>query len=455
MNVALNTQLHLRRFVPRTYQLPVIDALENAGYKKIYCLWHRRSGKDVVAFNLVIRAAIKKVGVYFYALPTYSHARKVIWDGILSNGQKFLDFIPPELIASKNGQEMKITLVNGSLIQLVGSDTAPQSLVGTNPQGVVFSEWALAEPSAYDFIRPALLYNQGFALFITTPRGRNHAFEMHEIAKNSSDWFCSTKTVLDTGVITMDEINSERKTLSEDMIQQEYFCSYTAGQVGSYYGRYLDKARLNGQIGIVPWEPQFKCYSAWDLGVHDKTVILIWQTVGNVVRVIDMIEDCDKGLDHYAKLIKDKPYVWGGANPHFAPHDIKVRELSTGLSRLELARRMGINFQVLPNIPLEDGIELARVSFNKIWIDEKRCDSLIRALESYRREWDDKRKVYKDNPLHDINSHAADAFRYLCLALPRTQGGLSAQDLRRTYEEAVYGRQQNINPVFQDTLNKY
>lgn len=447
------SQLHLRKFIPRDYQLPVLDALENANYKKLFLLWHRRSGKDVIAFNAMIRAAIRKVGVYFYCLPTYSHARKVIWDGILSNGMKFLDFIPPSLVSNKNGQEMKITLVNGSLIQFVGSDTASQSLVGTNPQGVVFSEWALAEPSAYQFIRPALLYNNGWAIFVTTPRGRNHAYEMHEIAKNSSDWFCSTKTVMDTGVISLEEINKERETMSEDMIQQEFYCSYSAGQEGAYYSKYIDKLKINGQIGIVPWEPSFKCYSAWDLGVNNKTVAVVWQNVGsNVIRVIDLIEGCDKGLDYYAKVINEKPYVWGG---HFAPHDIKVRELSTGLSRLELARRLGINFQVLPNLPLEDGIELVRVSLNKIWIDEVKCKNLIFALEAYRREWDDKRKVYKDNPLHDLHSDYADAFRYMCLALPKTKDGLSADDLRKSYEETVYGRQSNVHPVFSDALSRY
>lgn len=452
MESSLSTRLHLRKFQPRDYQLSVLDALENAGYRKIFLLWHRRSGKDVVAFNAMIRAAIRKVGVYFYCLPTYSHARKVIWDGILSSGMKFLDFIPPELIASKNGQEMKITLINGSLIQFVGSDTASQSLVGTNPQGIVFSEWAIAENSAWQFIRPAILYNDGWAIFATTPRGRNHAYEMHEVAKLSPDWFCSTKTVLDTGVISMEDINKERQTMSEDMIQQEFFCSYSAGVEGSYYCRYIDKLKLNGQIGIVPWEPSFKVHTAWDLGVHDKTVILMYQTIGPIVRIVDMIEGCDKGLDQYAKILKDKPYVWG---KHFAPHDIKVRELSTGLSRLELARRLGISFEVLPNLPIEDGIELARVSFQKIWIDSEKCESLVKALESYRREWDDKRKVYRENALHDQHSHAADAFRYLCLSLSRTADGQSADELKKNYEEAYYGRTRSVDPVFADTLSRY
>jgi hypothetical protein len=274
---------------------------------------------------------------------------------------------------------------------------------------------------------------------------------MHEIAKNSSDWFLSVKTILDTNVVTMDEINQERKTSSEDMIQQEWFVSFSAGVEGSYYCRYLDKARLNGQVGIVPWEPSFKVHSACDLGVHDKSVFIMWQQVGAVIRIIDYLEGCDKGLDYYAKILKEKPYIWG---IHFAPHDIKVRELSTGLSRLELARRLGIAFQVLPNIPIEDGIELARMSFPKIYIDEQKCAPLIKALESYRREWDDKRKVYKDNALHDQFSHAADAFRYMCMALGKTQDGLSAQDLKKNYEEAVYGRSQSYN-VFTDTLNKY
>jgi hypothetical protein len=551
----IETKIKLNKFVFRSYQAPILDAIENKGYKKVLLNWSRRSGKDCTAFNIILRAALKKVGVYFYCLPTYNQGRKVIWDGILSNGQRFLDFIPQELITGENGQEMKLTLFNGSIIQIVGSDTASQSLVGTNPQAVVFSEWALADKSAYQFIRPALMYNNGFALFISTPRGRNHFYELHEIARNSPEWFVSTKTVLDTGHISLAEIEKERQTMSEDMIQQEFFCfpgnqtvktrqrkkrflkevykpiseikigevvmthtgkwrrvldvisreysgqilkikfasirknlvctpdhlilvhkyleydpfknvwiraqdlkpetdfiacpmgprsmcnskiysitekpftglvynlkveedesyivedcavhncSFSAGVEGSYYGRYIDRMRLEGRIGDVPWEPTFKVFTSWDLGVSDPTCIIFYQRCGQTIRIIDYYENIDKGLDHYAKILSEKPYTYGG---HFAPHDIRVRELGStgGLSRLESAARLGIKFNVLPNLPIEDGIEATRVAMAKWWVDERKCEKLLKALEAYRREYDSKRDVYKDNPLHDWSSHA-------------------------------------------------
>ncbi|MCK9570536.1 Hint domain-containing protein [Candidatus Pacearchaeota archaeon] len=608
MNV--ETKIKLNKFVFRDYQKPILDAIENNGYKKVLLNWSRRSGKDCTAFNIVLRAALKKVGVYFYCLPTYNQGRKVIWDGILSNGQKFLDFVPSEMITGENGQEMKLTLFNGSIIQIVGSDTASQSLVGTNPQAVVFSEWALADKTAYQFIRPALMYNNGFALFISTPRGRNHFYELHEIARNSPEWFVSTKTVLDTGHISLAEIEKERQTMSEDMIQQEFFCfpgdqevrikgglmpikkvqvgdlvkthackwryvekkmsryyegpllkitycrdgvmsyksrdhlfshtesvlctpnhqflvykrlkdsrahfwipakdlyinedylfgypystsssysylrivsilqeqfsgevynlkvekdqsyivngcavhncSFSAGTEGSYYGRYVDRMRLEGRIGDVPWEPSFRVFTTWDLGVSDPTTIIFYQRCGQVIRIIDYYENIDKGLDHYAKILSEKPYTYGN---HFAPHDIRVRELGStgGLSRLESAARLGIKFNVLPNLPIEDGIEATKVSMAKWWIDEKKCEPLIKSLEAYRREYDAKREVYKSNPLHDRFSHAADAARYLALSLPKTADGLTSEEIQKNYEEALYGNQAGIPSFFRDT-DKY
>lgn len=408
------------------------------------------SGKDVVAFNIMIREALRKVGVFFYCLPTYNQGRKVIWDGILSNGMRFLDFIPIELIANKNNAEMKLTLINGSIIQVVGSDNAAQTLVGTNPQGVVFSEWAIANPDAYTFIRPALVYNNAWAIFVSTPRGRNFFYEMDQIARhNPKDWFLSTKTIDDTGVISLEEIAKERAEglISDDMIEQEYKCSFSAGVEGAYYTKYIDKMRIDGRITNVPWEPSFKVHTAWDLGVHDKTCIIMFQTIGQIVRIIDYYENCDKGLDYYAKILQEKNYLWG---MHFAPHDIAVRELSTGLSRIELARRMGINFKVLPNIPKEDGIELARITFSKLWIDESKCSKLIKALENYRREWDSKKKVYHDHDLHNEDSHPSDAYRYLCMALPKTKDQCSAEELDRRYAEAMYGTSNNVPRPFQE-----
>lgn len=165
----LETVVQLNRFKPRWYQLAPMDAILNKGYTRVLVCLPRRAGKDVMAFNLLIRCALKRVGVYFYVFPTYSQARKVIWTSITNDGQRFLDFIPAALVASTNGSEMSIRLKNGSLIQLVGSDNI-DSLVGTNPIGLVFSEYALQDPRAYQFLRPILVANGGWALFISTPR---------------------------------------------------------------------------------------------------------------------------------------------------------------------------------------------------------------------------------------------------------------------------------------------
>ena len=444
----IETQIKLNKFVPRNYQLPILDALENKGYRRVLAIWPRRAGKDVVAFNLIIRASLRKVGVYYYIFPTYAQAKKVIWDSITNSGEKFLDYIPKELIESSNGQEMKVKLKNGSLLQLVGSDNI-DSLVGTNPRGIVFSEYALQDPRAYQFLRPILLANDGWALFVSTPRGKNSLWELYQIAKQSPDWFCHKLSVEDTQHISLHEIEKERAEglMSDDLIQQEYFTSFELGVEGAYYAKYMDKIRLNGQIGCVPWEPGFKVHTAWDLGVRDSTSIIFFQNVGATIRIIDYYEKNKEGLEHYAKVLESKPYVYGR---HIAPHDIAVREFGSGMTRLEKARQLGLKFIVAGDISIVDGIEAVRTTLGKCWFDERNCSQLIKALENYRQEYDQKKKVYKSQPLHDIFSHASDAMRYLAVSLPKTRDSGSPEELEKRYQEAMYGSQGQLPSFFRD-----
>jgi hypothetical protein len=404
MDIKVETQIKLDKFKPRPFQIPILDAIENKNYKRVIAIWPRRAGKDITAWNLCIRQCLKKVCVIYYIFPTYSQAKKVIWDSVTNDGKRILDYIPEELIQSKNGQEMKIRFINGSLLQLVGSDNY-DALMGTNPQGCVFSEYALQDPRAYGYIRPILMANDGWALFISTPRGKNSLWELYNIALNSDQWFAHKLTVLDTGHISMHDIERERAEglMSEDLIQQEYFTSFELGVEGAYYSKYIDNMKLRGQIGQVPWEVGFKVHTAWDLGVRDSTVIIFFQTIGQTVRVIDYYENSKQGLEFYIKILEGKSYSYG---KHFAPHDIKVREFTSGMSRIEKAKQLGVNFTVAPDLSIMDGIEAVRSAFSKIWIDEVKCKDLIRALEGYRQEFDIKRKVYKNCPLHDHNSHA-------------------------------------------------
>jgi len=224
--------------------------------------------------------------------------------------------------------------------------------------------------------------------------------------------------------------------MSEDLIQQEYFTSFELGVEGSYYAKYMDKMRLNNQIGPVPYELGFKVHTAWDLGMRDSTVIIFFQVIGQAVRIIDCYDNSKVGLEHYAKVLAQKDYIYG---KHIGPHDIRVKELGTGMTRLEKAKQLGIDFTVAPSISIQDGIEAVRSCLSKVWIDEVKCAPLIKALENYRQEYDTKKKVYKSMPLHNEFSHFADGMRYLAISLPRTSDGLSAEELDRRYRQAVYG----------------
>lgn len=403
MQIQAHTQIKLNRFKARPYQLPILDAIENKGYKRVLAILPRRAGKDVTAFNLCIRQCLRKICVVYYIFPTYSQAKKVIWDSVTNDGDRILDYIPDELIESKNSQEMKIRFKNGSLLQLVGSDNY-DSLMGTNPQGVVFSEYALQDPRAYQYIRPILVANDGWALFISTPRGKNHLWELYNIATNSDDWFAYKLSVSETGHIDLESIERERADglMSEDLIQQEYFCSFELGVEGAYYAKYLDKMRMRSQIGQVPWEAGFPVHTAWDIGVRDHTTVVFFQTIGMTVRIIDCYSNSKQGLEHYVNVLKEKPYTYG---KHIAPHDIKVKEFGTGITRLEKARQLGIIFTVAANVGITDGIEAVRTMLSKVWIDEFSCKELIKALENYRQEFDARHKVYKGHPLHDWSSH--------------------------------------------------
>lgn len=445
-------------FVPRKYQKPILDALKD-GYKHVLAIMPRRSGKDITALNYVIRQMWVNPGVYYYIFPTYSQAKKVIWDSMTNDGKRILDYFPKELVLQMNSQEMKIRMTaNGgktSLFQLVGSDNI-DSLMGTNPRGCVFSEYALQDPIAYQYMRPILTANGGWALFISTPRGKSHLWDLYQLAEKSPYWFSYKLTVEDTKHIAMEKIEKEKEDglMSEDMIMQEYWCSFEMGIEGSYYNKYLDKCRLNGQIGYVPWESAFKVHTAWDIGVRDKTSIIFFQTIGQTVRIIDSYENSKHGIEHYAEVLSSKPYLYG---THIAPHDIRVREWGSGITRFEKARQLGIQFTIADNLGISDGIEACRSLFSKLWIDETKCSDLINAIENYRQEYDARKKVYMPRPLHDWASDFCDSLRMLAISLPKTSDTLSAEEIETTYQEATYGTDQKLPAFYKNdnTLGQY
>ncbi len=762
----LETQIYLDRYKARELQRPLMDAIIKQNKRRALAVWPRRFGKDYTALAVTVHCALKKVGLYLYLLPTATQARKIIWDGIDIDGRPILDIIPPSAIVSKHIQDMKIKLINGSIIQFSGSDNYDR-LMGINAQGIVFSEYALQDPRAYQYLRPVLTASDGWALFISTPRGKNHLWSMYNVASQSDDWFCSKLSVVDTHHISINDIQREIALgeMSEDLAQQEYFCfpdsvnvltseslisiadvkeedlvithtgrprkvlkthkreyqgdlieigsygsyepiictpnhpirvyhkstqkyewknagditledrvtfpkltlgiypvisyelcmllawyitegssfknglqftvgkkeevdriasllsklnleskviskdnahnvivnsvqfvdffkkycgntaknkriplwlissyeedffyelikgdgcisvhkdytryvystisktlayqvqllahsipngltagithregkpikfphgkiydtqdsyvvqvhkknpnkrqfegfmlrakncvaarikyintvpfsgdvynikvqydeSYTAngrdvhncsfelGVEGSYYAKYIDQLNLKSQIGYVPWEPAHPVYVALDIGVRDSTSIIWFQVIGQTCRIIDCYEKNKEGLEHYVNIILNKPYTYA---KFFAPHDMKQMEFGSGMTRWAKARDLGITFTVVDNIPIVDGIEVVRSTLPRCWFNEETTRPLRKALENYRQEFDNKRKVYKGKPLHDQFSHFADAFRYLAVGLRYAKKGTSAEELERRYHETVYG----------------
>lgn len=404
-------------FSPREYQLPIMEALDG-GIKRLVWVAHRRSGKDKTCINLIAKKMMERVGVYYYIFPTYSQGRKILWEGIDKEGNKFLDHFPKELIDGKpNETEMKLKFKNGSLFQVIGSDNI-DSIVGTNPVGVVFTEYSLQDPNAWGFIRPILAENGGWAIFVFTPRGENHGYDIYNLAKNSPDWFCQTLTVNDTKAIPRDVLDREKMEIvheygNDALYQQEYECNFTVPISGAYYAEQIMQAYKDGRVGKVPYEDRLLVDTWWDLGINDNMSIWFTQSAGAEIRLIDYYQNTGQGLPHYIQVLKDRGYIYG---KHTAPHDIEVRELSSGVSRKDTAKLLGINFETAARVSVASGIDSARSFFRKCWFDSEKCAVGLNALKNYHKQYDEKRKTYADHPYHDWTSNAADAFRYLSVS---------------------------------------
>lgn len=405
------------KFTPRDYQLPILRALDR-GERRVVWVSHRRSGKDKTMINYMAKAMYERVGSYYYVFPTYQQARKVIWHGMDRSGFKFTDHFPESLRKRTDNGEMLIEMKNGSIFQLIGSDNI-DSLVGANPVGVVFSEWSLQNPQVWDFLSPILVENDGWAAFIYTPRGKNHGWTTLKLAQSFPDkWYWRVTTVDDTKAIKKEDLEQQRAEIikrdgNDAFYQQEYMCSFEVPIQGAYYASQLILADNEGRIGSVPYDMNGTVDTYWDLGIDDSMAIWFVQTVGKEIHLIDYLESSGEGINYYVGELANKHYIYKN---HYAPHDINVRELGTGKSRLETAARLGINFEVAPDLPVDDGIQAVRNILNQCWFDKGRCEKGIDALMSYHKEWDDKNQVFRSHPEHDWASHAADAFRYFAVS---------------------------------------
>lgn len=370
---------------------------------------HRRAGKTVACINDLIRRAItegKKDGRYAYIAPFHQQAKTVAWDYLL----QFSDSVRRD----KNASELWVELLNGARIRLYGADN-PDALRGIYLDGAILDEVADMRPRVWgEVIRPALSDRKGWAVFIGTPKGHDAFYERFKEAQSDDGWFASLLKASETGIIDGAELESARKDMTADQYAQEFECSFEAAIHGAIYAKELEAARADGRICRVPHDPSLPVHTVWDLGVGDATSIWFAQQHRGEIRIIDYYEASGEGLPHYAQTLQAKGYTYG---KHYAPHDISVRELGSGLSRLDTAAKLGIKFERIPQQSLEDGIHAARLIFPRCLIDADKCASGIEALQHYRWDYNERMGEFKSRPVHDWSSHAADSFRYLATAL--------------------------------------
>lgn len=405
-------------FTPRPYQRTLFEEMEK-GKKRFITVWHRRSGKDKTWMNVMVEQMLKRVGVYFYLLPTYAQGRKIVWEGIDGEGFKMIDHIPVSLRKRMDNQEMMIELVNGSIFRVVGTDKIDR-VVGTNPVGCVFSEFSLQDPKAWDYISPILRENGGWAGFNFTPRGKNHAYHLLKYAQeNRESWFTSVKSARDTKAIKVKDLDEERRMVvakygDDAVFRQEFMVEFVGIAQGAYYQGALDNAVKEGRVTQVEYDDDYPVHTAWDIGLHDITSIWFYQVVDGKYYIIDYLEDNNKSFKEYVQVIKQKPYVYG---THHFPHDMAQREFSSNESRFKIMKRLLPNIKILKRSAVADGIEASREMLARCYIDETKCARGLDCLYEYKREWSDKNQTYKDKPVHNWASHGADAFRYMSIAV--------------------------------------
>ncbi len=415
-------------FVPRDYQLALFQAMDGiqgqpeTKKKRAFLRWHRRAGKDLTCFCYLAKEANVRRGAYYYFLPNYQQGRKIIWEGADKEGTRFLARMPKELIKRVQNQEMILELHNGSIIRVIGTDNI-DSIVGTNPVGCVFSEFALQDPQAWNFIRPILAENDGWAIFNSTPRGRNHFYELEQKIRGHKDWYFSEIQTLwperpnYTGAVSMGAIQAEREAgMDEDTIDQEFGVSYSAGVKGAFYAEQIERARSGERLGSFPYNDQILVDTFWDLGMGDDTCVWFRQINGSKRVWIDFLQDRGKDIGYYIGALADKGYRYG---THFLPHDGGNRTIQTGFRTDDLFRglcreyRISTDVVVCPRFKVQDGINAVRANFSQYYFNTDRPEVRdgIKMLELYHRRWDPKRQVFMKEPVHDWTSHCADALR--------------------------------------------
>lgn len=380
---------------------------------------HRRAGKTVAAVNDIVRRAViegKRDGRYGFIAPYRQQAKDIAWTYLKK-------FAGPLLREPPRESDLSVALMGGQIIRLYGADN-PDAIRGAYFDGVVPDEFADMRSSLWgDVVRPMLTDRQGWATFIGTPKGKNGFYDVWKNAQSDPEWYTLMLKASESGIIPKNELDAAKKDMGEDRYAQEFECSFEAAIKGAFYANELRDMQIEGRLHPINNDQSIRVHTAWDLGVSDSTAIWFIQVVGRERRMIDYYETSGVGLDHYAQVLHDKRMKNGWRyGDHYFPHDVAHRELSTGKSRVASLAALGIEAIVVPESSVLDGINVTRRMLGRTYIDPLRCERGLEALRQYRREFDERLKDFKANPLHDWSSHGADALRTFACGFEETVG---------------------------------
>jgi len=398
-------------FDARPAQADLMRYFDKGGKRAAVC-WPRRFGKDLTALHQTAKEMLDRPGMYFHMLPTHKQARKVVWDGFDNQGRKTLDVVlPRELREDTNQTEMKITLKNGAIWQLVGSDYY-DSLVGSNPFGIVMSEAALSDPRAWSMFRPILAGNDGWAMHISTPRGYNHFHDLLKMAqRDGSGWYSSHLTALQTGHIRPEVLEQEQREMPDELFRQEYMTDFSAANVGAIFGRYIEQAEKDGRICELDATFDGEVWVTSDIGYRDKASFVWWRRMRGGFEIFHYDDASGLDAEEWSQRLGKQPR----ADVLVLPHDARVKTFQSKRSSVEvfLQQRPWADCEVRVNERRNksDSINAGRMMLRRVRISSAEvCAPFLSAMRAYSFKYDEETRSFSSEPDHNWASHTADAF---------------------------------------------
>ena len=409
-------------FRVRWYQQDFHKALVQREKNRLIAIWHRRAGKDRVVMEAQRDLALQDPGTYWHCFPLATQARKAIWHGINGHtGKRIIDEVFPLAVRKRTLEnEMLIEFTNGATWQMFGSDRY-DATVGAGPKGIVYSEWALCNPAAWSYHSPMIRETKGYAAFITTPRGNNHAKKMYERGMESDNWFAQKLTVADTMSLSKEELAEALEEyqdvhgidFGQALFDQEYYCSFSGAMIGAYFGAEMNRADREGRLKVVPINEDYPVHCVMDLGKTANNPVWLFQNIAGKPHVVDFYRPQSDDLDDWCVDIREL----GFDGTCYVPHDIMVTEWGSKKTRMERLIDRKMNPRRIPRVSVADGLQAGRMAINDAVFDVGKCELGIDGLKNYRREWDDDLKTFRENPVKDWAEHIGSAWRYLGLVM--------------------------------------